>query len=97
MPHQEPRGPFCQSCAMPLTRPEDFGTDRMGYRVNDFCRHCFADGAFTDPDISMGAMLDRCVAIMAEQKIMPAPQARALLADVMPRLKRWRAPAERAS
>ena len=42
-------------------------------------------------------MLDRCVAIMAEQAIMPAPQARALLADVMSRLKRWRAPAERAS
>jgi hypothetical protein len=33
---------------------------------------------------------------MAEQKIMPAPQARALLADVLPRLKRWRTPAERA-
>jgi predicted amidophosphoribosyltransferase len=96
MPVQEPRGPFCQSCAMPLTRPEDFGTDRIGYRVNDYCRHCFADGAFIDPDVSMGTMLDPCVAIMAEQKIMAAPQARALLADVMPRLKRWRAPAERA-
>lgn len=96
MPVQEPRGPFCQSCAMPLTKPEDFGTDRIGYRVNDFCRHCFADGAFTDPAVSMETMLDRCVAIMAEQNIMPAPQARALLADVLPRLKRWRAPAERA-
>lgn len=95
MPVQEPRGPFCQSCAMPLTKPEDFGTDRAGYRVNDFCRHCFADGAFTDPDVSMGAMLDRCVTVMAEQKIMPAPQARALLADVLPRLKRWRTPALR--
>jgi hypothetical protein len=81
---------------MPLARPEDFGTDRAGYRVNDYCRHCFADGAFTDPDVSMGTMLDRCVSIMDEQKIMAAPQARALLADVLPRLKRWRAPAERA-
>ena len=97
MPPQEPRGPFCQSCAMPLTSPEDFGTDRAGYRVNDFCRHCFADGAFTDPDVSMGSMLDRCVTIMAEQGIMPAPQARALLADVLPRLKRWRIPAARAT
>ena len=94
MPPQEPRGPFCQSCSMPLTRPEDFGTDRTGYRVNDFCRHCFADGAFTDPDVSMEAMLGRCVTIMAQQGIMPAPQARALLEDVLPRLKRWRTPAE---
>jgi len=47
MPPQEPRGPFCQSCSMPLGTPEDFGTDKAGYRVNDFCRHCFANGAFT--------------------------------------------------
>jgi len=41
-------------------------------------------------------MLDRCVTIMAQQGIMPAPQARALLTDVLPRLKRWRSPAARA-
>jgi hypothetical protein len=52
---------------MPLGRPEDFGTDQAGFRVNDYCRHCFADGAFTDPDISMQAMLDRCVGIMDGQ------------------------------
>lgn len=89
---QEPKGPFCQSCSMPLGKPEDFGTDQAGYRVNDFCRHCFASGAFTEPDISMQEMLDRCVGTMDQQGIMPAPQARALLADVLPRLKRWRIP-----
>lgn len=93
MPAQEPRGPFCQSCAMPLNKPEDFGTDPAGYRVNDFCRHCFADGAFIEPAITMQAMLDRCVEIMAQQHIMPEAQARALMTDVLPRLKRWRTPA----
>jgi putative zinc ribbon protein len=93
MSPQEPKGPFCQSCSMPLGKPEDFGTDQAGYRVNDFCRHCFANGEFTEPEISMTAMLDRCVAIMNQQGIMPAAQARALLAEVLPRLKRWRTPA----
>jgi hypothetical protein len=79
---------------MPLGRPEDFGTDQAGFRVNDYCRHCFADGAFTDPDISMQAMLDRCVGIMDGQGIMGAADARLLLADVMPRLKRWSVPAD---
>jgi hypothetical protein len=79
---------------MPLGRPEDFGTDQAGFRVNDYCRHCFADGAFTDPDISMQAMLDRCVGIMDGQGIMGAADARMLLADVMPRLKRWSVPAD---
>ena len=76
---------------MPLEKPEDFGTDQAGYRVNDFCRHCYAGGAFTEPAISMEAMLARCVDVMATRGIMPAPQARALLADVLPRLKRWKA------
>jgi hypothetical protein len=80
---------------MPLTKPEDFGTDQAGYRVNDFCWHCYANGAFTEPGISMDGMLERCVGVMDTQGIMPAPQARALLADVMPRLKRWRTSAAR--
>jgi len=92
VPAQEPKGPFCQSCSMPMEKPEDFGTDQAGYRVNDFCRHCFVDGAFTEPDISMEAMLDRCVSVMAQRGIMPAAQAHALMVDVLPRLKRWRAP-----
>jgi hypothetical protein len=78
---------------MPLGKPEDFGTDQAGYRVNDFCVHCFVGGAFTEPGISMQAMLDRCVSIMDQGGIMPAAQARTLLTDVLPRLKRWRAPA----
>lgn len=77
---------------MPLGKPEDFGTDPAGYRVNDFCRHCFAGGAFTDPGISMQAMLDRCVTVMTEKGIMPATQARALMAESLPRLKRWQSP-----
>jgi hypothetical protein len=74
---------------MPLTKPEDFGTGAAGFRVNDYCRHCFVNGAFTEPAITMGAMIDRCVGIMAQQRIMTEPEARQLLADVMPRLKRW--------
>lgn len=98
MAPQEPKGPFCQSCAMPLGKPEDFGTDQIGYRVNAFCRHCYADGAFTEPAISMQEMLDKCVSVMAEHGIMPAAQARALMADVLPRLERWRVqPAPAAS
>lgn len=90
MPDEKPTGPFCQSCAMPLGKPEDFGTDTAGYRVNDYCHYCFANGSFTEPDISMRAMIDKCVGLMATQGIMPETQARALMTDVMPRLKRWR-------
>jgi len=84
-----PLGPFCQSCSMPLDRPDDFGSDEAGYRINDYCRHCFVHGAFTEPTLTMEQMLERCVTIMSEEHIMPATEARALMEDTLPRLKRW--------
>ncbi len=90
MSRQPPKGPFCQSCSMPLGKPEDFGTDAAGFRVNDYCRHCFVNGAFTEPEISREAMIDRCVGVMARQGIMQEGAARSLMTDVLPRLKRWR-------
>jgi len=82
-------GPFCQSCSMPLGKPEDFGTDAIGYRVNDYCHFCYTNGAFTEPEISMQEMIDKCVAIMAKQGIMRSAKARALMTEVIPKLKRW--------
>jgi hypothetical protein len=83
-------GPFCQSCAMPLDKPEDHGTDAVGYRVNDYCHYCYAKGEFTKPGISLQEMIDRCVAAMVQQSIMPEQKARGLMMEVLPKLKRWR-------
>jgi hypothetical protein len=77
---------------MPMEKPEDFGTASSGYRVNDYCRHCYQGGAFTDPGVTMGQMIDFCAGVMARQGIMPEPNARLLLTETLPRLKRWRAP-----
>ena len=90
MSTQESRGPFCQSCSMPLRQPEDFGTDANGYRINDYCHHCYRDGSFLQPNVTMTEMIDFCTTIMARQGIMPEAQARAMLVEVMPRLRRWR-------
>lgn len=81
-------GPFCQSCGMPLKKPEDFGTSADGYRVNDYCSFCFGDGVFTEPSLTMRQMIDKCVPFMA-QGGMPEAQARGLMESVMPKLKRW--------
>lgn len=94
MTPQGPLGPFCQSCSMPMEKPEDFGTASSGYRVNDYCRHCYRDGAFTDPGVTLGQMIDFCAGVMAERRVMPEPDARLLLTEVLPGLKRWRTPQE---
>jgi AraC family transcriptional regulator len=52
----KPEGPFCQSCAMPLENPSQFGTDANGVRVNDYCHYCFKNGKFTDQHITMKQM-----------------------------------------
>ncbi len=74
---------------MPLQKPEDFGTAANGFRVNDYCHFCFQNGAFTEPNMSVQEMIDECIRIMAGQGIMPEAQAKALMKDVIPRLKRW--------
>ena len=84
-------GPFCQSCGMPLHKPEDFGTSAEGFRVNDYCAFCFGDGVFTEPSLTMRQMMEKCVPFMAEAGI-PEVQARGLMEAIMPKLKRWRGP-----
>ena len=86
---QQPNGPFCQSCGMPLEKPEDFGNRADGFRINDYCHYCFQNGTFTEPNISMQAMIEKCVDIMTHQGIMPEAQAKELMTEVIPKLKRW--------
>jgi hypothetical protein len=63
--------------------------------VNDYCHWCFSNGIFTEPEISLPDMVDKCVATMTKKGIMPEAQARSLMNQVLPTLKRWRAVAAR--
>ncbi len=85
------KGPFCQSCGMPLAKPEDFGTSRGGSRAEDYCHFCYADGAFINPEMTLPEMTDICVGALERQGI-PGAQARTLMARTLPLLTRWRAP-----
>jgi hypothetical protein len=51
---EQPKGPFCQSCSMPLEKPDDFGTGAEGFRVNDYCHYCFDKSAFTVLQVAHG-------------------------------------------
>ena len=79
MLNQQPKGPICQSCGMPLEKGEDFGTGVNGFRINDYCHFCFQNGPFTEPDISMRKMIDKWIGIMARRGIVTENPARALM------------------
>jgi len=85
------KGPFCQSCGMTLRRSGDFGTDARGVRINDYCRFCYIDGAFTDPDLTVQGMIDQCVEFKVRQTWSTEMDAQALMRQVIPQLKRWHA------
>ena len=85
-----PMGPFCQSCSMPLTKPEEFGTTAEGFRQNDYCVHCYRDGKFSQPEMTMQQMIDTCVPHMVQATQMTEADARDKLQQYIPLLKRWR-------
>lgn len=87
---QAPRGPFCQSCSMPMDAPEKFGTDADGSKNQDYCVHCYQDGEFRDANATLEGMIESCAGIMAEKTGIEREQAKAQLSQLMPRLKRWR-------
>jgi Putative zinc ribbon domain len=82
------RGPFCQSCGMPFSRDErGGGTNADGSRNKEFCSHCYSDGRFTEPNLSVEEMMDR-----VEKKLrtlhIPGFVARRITANI-PNLSRW--------
>ena len=47
---------ICQSCASPILRDLDKGTEKDGSISDLYCRRCFAYGAFTEPKMTATEM-----------------------------------------
>lgn len=59
----------CQSCGMPLNKDEKGGgTEANGEKSSTYCSHCYADGKFTLPDITLDGMKERVINKMVEMK-----------------------------
>ena len=52
---------ICQSCAMPLSKVDDFGTNNDGSKSEEYCFHCFQNGKFLDEGISLGEKIEKNV------------------------------------
>jgi hypothetical protein len=84
-----PETPICQSCGMPLRSESDLGTNANGSKNKEYCRFCFKDGQFTDPDITMEQKIDKLVSLAAKMNI-PEKSARQMASNLLPTLKRWK-------
>lgn len=83
-----PQGPFCQSCSMPMQKPEDFGTNPDGSKNEEYCNYCFQNGEFTDPNMTVDQMVKLCDGILRKMNV-PEPQIEQIK-QFIPMLKRWR-------
>jgi hypothetical protein len=78
----------CQSCGMPMEDESLFGTNADGSKNEEYCKYCFEHGAFHKEE-TMEEMIETCIPFMVEQG-MPADQAKEILTNQLPLLKRWK-------
>ena len=79
---------ICQSCAMPMVKDEDFGTNADGSPSVDYCHYCFQNGKFTDEGITLEEKIAKNIEI-AKKMGMPGDEAEKMAKSVLPNLKRW--------
>ena len=78
---------FCQSCGMPIGQAEFLGTEKDLSKSTIYCRHCYSDGEFTDPDVTIEDMKKH---VRAELLKAHAPEA--VIAEAVAKIKylsRW--------
>ena len=87
----KPKGPYCQSCGMPLSKDEKGGgTEADGRKSSQYCSHCYSSGRFTDPDLTAEQMVEKVRGKMKDMHI-PGFLAKSFTKDI-PTLGRWSKP-----
>ena len=79
---------ICQSCSMPMTKPEDFGNEADGNTSKDYCRYCYTNGTFSNPNLTMHDMIEICVPFCRDY-YESDDAARADMSACFPKMKRW--------
>lgn len=82
---------FCQSCTMPIDNIADRGTEKDGSKSAIYCKYCYQEGNFINPDLTLEEMKKIVVTQMHKLNLPDNIIQQSL--DSLPNLKRWRHPA----
>ena len=86
---EAPKGPFCQSCGMPLARDmKGGGTEMDGNRSGLYCSHCYEGGTFTEPYITVDQMMKNVREMLGRMHLPEAMIEQSVRS--IPNLKRWK-------
>jgi len=78
----------CQSCTMPIDMDAKKGTEKNGSLSNNYCRYCYRDGDFTNPQITLEEMKTNIISQMQKQHIPDDVIFSSV--TLLPSLKRWK-------
>lgn len=83
----------CQSCGMTLYNDDVKGSEGDGSRSEEYCTHCYADGAFVHA-MTLDEAIEHNIEFLdswnEESGLSLSPdEARAQLREFLPTLKRW--------
>jgi len=79
---------LCQSCGMLLKNDDFLGTEKDGSASENFCKFCYNQGEFV-AEMTMEDMINFCAPTVAEHDSIDVEEAKKLMEEVFPTLKRW--------
>ena len=79
---------ICQSCAMPLEHCKP-GTNADGTNNNEHCEHCYKNGKYKWPALTMNGMIKLCIKHRVPHVYKDAETAHNAMQELFPTLKRW--------
>ncbi|AWE42246.1 MULTISPECIES: zinc ribbon domain-containing protein [unclassified Actinobaculum] len=84
-----PPAPNCQSCGMPIPKPEQHGAEADGTLSQDYCAWCYQDGTFVGEE-TMDGLIEFSAPYMAESTGITNDEAISYMTAVLPHLRRWK-------
>ncbi len=78
---------FCQSCTFPMDDMEDRGSEKDGSISTMYCKYCYQNGSFTEPDMTLDQMMEIAETEMKKQDLPESIIKHSM--DMLPWLKRW--------
>ena len=82
---------FCESCGMPMGETDEmYGTEANGSKSEDYCKYCYDNGAFTNPNGTLEEMIELCASVMVKDFGFSPEDAKKQCNEGIPSLKRWK-------
>ncbi len=81
----------CQSCGMPMGDTNElYGSEKNNEKSLEYCHFCYENGEFKY-DVTIEGMIDILIPFMLEHnKSMKEEEARNIMVEFLPTLKRWK-------